>query len=106
MAFFFFGHMACGILGPWPGYKTASPAVDSKVLTATVSVTVFSMNIQGGFPLWLTGLISLQSKGFSRVFSSIHNLKALIIQCFPFFTVQISYLYMTLIQQNYFKLNC
>ena len=29
-----------------------------------------SMNIQGGFPLGLTGLISLQSKGFLRVFSS------------------------------------
>ena len=28
------------------------------------------MNIQGGFPLGLTGLISLQPKGFSRVFSS------------------------------------
>ena len=28
------------------------------------------MNIQGWFPLGLTGLISLQSKGFSRVFSS------------------------------------
>ena len=28
------------------------------------------MNIQGWFPLGLTGLISLQSRGFSRVFSS------------------------------------
>ena len=28
------------------------------------------MNIQGGFPLGLTGLISLLSKGLSRVFSS------------------------------------
>ena len=28
------------------------------------------MNIQGWFPLGLTGLISLQSKGLSRVFSS------------------------------------
>ncbi len=35
----------------------------------SVSATVFSMNIQGLFPLWLTGLISLQSKGLSRVFS-------------------------------------
>ena len=30
----------------------------------------FSMNIQGWFPLGLTGLISLQSKGLSRVFTS------------------------------------
>ena len=28
------------------------------------------MNIQGWFPLGLTGLISLESKGLSRVFSS------------------------------------
>ena len=34
----------------------------------SVSATVFSMNIQGWFPLGLTGLISLQSKGLSRVF--------------------------------------
>ena len=32
--------------------------------------SVFLMNIQGRFPLGLTGLISLQSKGLSRVFSS------------------------------------
>ena len=34
------------------------------------SASVLLMNIQGWFPLGLTGLISLQSKGFSRVFSS------------------------------------
>ena len=32
--------------------------------------SVLPLNIQGWFPLGLTGLISLQSKGFSRVFSS------------------------------------
>ena len=32
--------------------------------------SVLSMNIQGWFPLDLTGLISLQSKGLSRVFSN------------------------------------
>ena len=37
---------------------------------ASVSASVFPMNIQGWFPLGLTGLISLLSKGFSRVFSS------------------------------------
>ena len=31
---------------------------------------VFPMNIQGWFPLRLIGLICLQTKGFSRVFSS------------------------------------
>ena len=33
------------------------------------------MNIQGWFPLGLTGLISLQSKGPSRVFSSTTDWK-------------------------------
>ena len=35
------------------------------------SVLVLPMNIQGRFPLGLTSLISLQSKGLSRVFSNI-----------------------------------
>ena len=34
------------------------------------SASVLPMNIQGWFPLGLTSLISLQSKGLSRVFSS------------------------------------
>ena len=34
------------------------------------SASVFAVNIQGWFPLGLIGLISLQSKGLSRVFSS------------------------------------
>ena len=37
---------------------------------ASTSVSVLPMNIQGWFPLGLTGLISLLSKGLSRVFSS------------------------------------
>ena len=35
-----------------------------------VSASALPVNIQGWFPLGLTVLISLQSKGFSRVFSS------------------------------------
>ena len=34
------------------------------------SASVLPMNIQGWFPIGLTGLISLQSKGLSRVFSN------------------------------------
>ena len=34
------------------------------------SASVLPMSIQGWFPLGLTGLISLQSRGLSRVFSS------------------------------------
>ena len=37
---------------------------------ASASALVFLMNIQGWFPLGLTGLISLLTKGLSRVFSS------------------------------------
>ena len=37
---------------------------------ASASVSVLPMNIQGWFPLGLTSLISLLSKGLSRVFSN------------------------------------
>ena len=36
----------------------------------SASASVLSMNSQGWFPLGLTGLISFQSKGLSRIFSS------------------------------------
>ena len=36
---------------------------------ASASASVVPMNIQYSFPLGLTGLISLQSKGLPRVFS-------------------------------------
>ena len=38
---------------------------------ASASTSALPMNIQDLFPLGLTGLISLQSKGLSRVFSNI-----------------------------------
>ena len=64
---------------------------------ASVSASVLPMNIQGWFPLGLTGLISLLSKGPSRVFSSItvHSSKASTLQRSFFFTVQLSHPYMT-----------
>ena len=40
------------------------------------SASVLAMNIQGWFPLGLTGWISLQSKGLSRVFSNYFNKNA------------------------------
>ena len=58
--------------------------------------SVLPMNIHGWFPLALTGLISLLSKGLSRVFSSKHhNSKASILQHSAFFMVQLSHLYVT-----------
>ena len=46
---------------------------------ASVSASVLPMNIQGWFLLELTGLISLQSKGLLKVFSSTISLKASIL---------------------------
>ena len=40
---------------------------------ASVSASVLTMNIQGWFPLGLTGLISMLFKGLSRVFISATN---------------------------------
>ena len=68
---------------------------------ASASASVLLMNIQGWFPLGSTGLISLQSKGLSRV-RQHHSLKASILHCSAFFMVQnvdhmvqLSHLYMT-----------
>ena len=38
---------------------------------ASASASVLPMNIQGWFPLGLTGLISLQSKGFKKIFLEV-----------------------------------
>ena len=51
------------------------------------------MNSQGWVPLGLTGLISLQFKGLSRVFSS--TTKVSVLQLSAFFMVQLSHAYMT-----------
>ena len=56
----------------------------------------YSMNIQGWLPLGLTSLISMLSKGLSRVFSST-SLKASIVWCSAFFMVQLSQPYKTMV---------
>ena len=43
---------------------------DGQSIGASTSTSVLPMNIQGWFPLGLTGLISLKSKGLSRVFNT------------------------------------
>ena len=57
---------------------------------ASASTSVLSMSIQCLFPLGLTGLISLQSKGLSRVFSSTTSINSLAVSLFM---VQLSHLY-------------
>ena len=55
-----------------------------QIFEVSASASVLPMNIQDWFPLGLTGLISLQCKGLSRVFSSTT------IQEHQFFGVQFS----------------
>ena len=62
---------------------------------ASASASVLPMNIQGWFPLGLTGLISMLSKGLSRVLLQ-HNWKASILWRTTFFMVQLAHLYMTI----------
>ena len=62
---------------------------------ALASASVLPMNIQDWFPFGLTGLISLQSKGLSRVFCN-PQFEASILCCSTFFMIQLSHLYMTI----------
>ena len=59
---------------------------------ASASASILTMNIQGWFPLGLTGLIFFLSKGLLRIFSNTTAWKHLL-QCSAFFTVQLSHLY-------------
>ena len=64
-------------------------------IRASASALVLPMNSQGWFPLGLTGLLSLQYKGLSRVFSNTTVQKASILWYSAFFMVQLSHPYMT-----------
>ena len=66
---------------PFSSYNQSFPALGSfpmsqfftsrgQSIRATASASALQMNIQDWFPLGWTGWISLQSKGFSRVFSN------------------------------------
>ena len=59
----------------------------------SASASVLPVNIQDSFPLGLTGLISLQSKGLSRVFYNTRVQKYLWHS--PLFIVQLSHPYVT-----------
>ena len=60
----------------------------------SASASVLPMNIQDSFPLGLTGLISLPSKGL-KSFLQQYSSKASILQRLAFFIVQLSHPYMT-----------
>ena len=52
-------------------FQRVSSSSGEQSIGTSASASDLPVNIQGGFPLGLTGLISLQSKGLSRVFSNI-----------------------------------
>ena len=62
---------------------------------ASASASVLPMNIQDGFPLGWSGLISLLSKGHSRAFSQHDNSKSSILWCSAFLIVLVNLLYGT-----------
>ena len=62
--------LALSLSQPHDLFQWFDSTSDGQRIGASASASVFPMNIQGSFPLRLTGLISLQSKGLSGVFSS------------------------------------
>ena len=69
-------------------------ASDSQSIGVSVSALVLPMNIHDWFPLGLTGLISLQSKGLSSVLQQ-HSLKASVLWHWVVSMVQLSHPFMT-----------
>ena len=81
---------------PAPESFPASRLFASGGQSIGASATVLLMNIQDLFPLGLTGLISLLSKGLSRVSSStVVQQHQQLIQQSAFFIFQLLHLYMT-----------
>ena len=72
----------CPVSGSFP--MNQSFASSGQSIGVSASASVLPMNIQDWFPLGLTGWISLQSKGLSRVFSSTT------VQKHQFFSTQLS----------------
>ena len=68
-------------------------ASDGQRIGASASASVLPMKIQGWYSLGLTGLISLLSKGLSRVFSSTTVQKHQFFVTQPIFMVQFSHTY-------------
>ena len=66
-----------------------------QTIGASASASVLPMNIQDLFPLGLTGLISLQSKGLSRVFSDTTIQKHQFLATQLSLMFQVSHPYMT-----------
>ena len=78
--------------GSFPMSRLFTSGGDS--IGGSASASVLPVNIQGWFPLGLTGLFSLLSKGLSRGLQH-HSSKASVLRCSAFLMVQFSYPYMT-----------
>ena len=65
----------------------------SQSIRTSPSASVLPMNIQNWFPLGFTGLISLQSKGLSRVFSKTTVQKHQILLQSVFFMVDLTFIH-------------
>ena len=89
---FSFHHQSFPVAGSFPMSRLFASGGES----IGASATVLPMNIQGWFPLGLTGLICLLSKEPSRIFSSITVQKhQFFLWHSAFFMVQISHPYIT-----------
>ena len=66
----------------------------SQNIGASALASALPMNIQGWFPLGLTGLLSLMSKGLTSLLQH-YSLKASVLWHSAFFMIQLSYPYMT-----------
>ena len=80
---------------PVSGFFPMSRLFTSDGQNKGASASTLSMNIQGWFPLGLTGLISLQSKGPFKSLLQQHSSKASVLQCSACFIAQLSHLYLT-----------
>ena len=67
---------------------------ESALIGASASASVLPMNIQGWFPLGLTGLISFVQGTLKSIFH-YHSLRASVLWCSAFFIVQLSHSYIT-----------
>ena len=80
-------HQSFPASGSFP--KSHFFATGGQSIGASASASVLPMNIRDWFPLGLTGLISLHSKGLSRVFSNTPSSKASILWCSAVFILLI-----------------
>ena len=110
--------LCCSLLLPPSVFPASGSFQMSQLFTSggwsigvSASASVLPVNIQGWFPLGLTGLISLLSKGLSRVFSKTRILKASVLWHSAFFMVQLTFIHdywknHSLTRQNFVQKGC